>query len=411
MARGDKAAGTAGRSGWGRARRRADRVQEFFRDYAGGVSGKQIRRLFDHDAAEAWNVLTRDQVLADEPEDGLGRFLFRARVFFLGLSYKLSPPRRLLFAAALVLTLVALFTDWNVRRDTGRVAFSLDTDPLLYVVAVGCLVFLLALELVDRVRVRDELEVARQLQQDLQPAEAPRVEGWRFAHVYRTANEVGGDFYDFPLLPDGRVVLAIGDASGHGMAAGLLMAIAHATLHTALDLDPDPVRVGEILNRALCRAGDRRAFMTFFYGLLDPVSGHLDYVCAGHPYPLLRRTAGTVEELGRGGLPLGMRPALALRREAAEVAPGDLLFLYTDGLPEAVDPVDRAYGFERLRQVVATGGGAEATRDRVLADLDRHRGERDVVDDVSVLVVARQVGLPPPPPPPPPPPAAPGAGS
>ena len=402
--------GAAGGGRKGRAEGRVRRVRSFVRDYTGGVSRDEIRRLFDRDAAEAWAVLTRDQPMAGEPKRGLSRFFFRARIFFLGLSYKLSPARRLLFAAALIAVLFATFGNFGLSYQSEHLDLRFDGDPMWYLFAIACLGFLLALELVDRVRVRDELEVARQLQRDLQPSAAPDVAPWSFAHVYRTANEVGGDYYDFPVLPDGRIALVIGDASGHGMAAGLLMAIANATLHTALDLDPQPRRVGEILNRALFRAGDRRAFMTLFYGLLEPSTGRMDYVCAGHPFPLLRRASGEVVELGCGGLPLGMRSHLELTAESVEIAPGDLVLFYTDGLPEAVDAADRAFGFDRLRTLIAGGGTPEAVKDRVLAAFDRHRGERALADDVSLVVLARQAAVPPPPAPPPiaaPPPPAP----
>jgi serine phosphatase RsbU (regulator of sigma subunit) len=115
--------------------------------------------------------------------------------------------------------------------------FQLELRLFWLVLTVGSLLFLLALELVDRIRVRDELEVARELQADLLPRSVPDLEGYRIAHAYRTANEVGGDYYDFSLLPDGRLVLMVGDASGHGMAVGLLMAIANATIKLAIDVD------------------------------------------------------------------------------------------------------------------------------------------------------------------------------
>ena len=126
------------------------------------------------------------------------------------------------------------------------------------------LVFLLVLELADRVVVRDELEVARELQRELMPQQAPDVPGYSFAFSYRTANTIGGDYYDFLPLPDGRLALIVGDASGHGIAAGLLMAIANSSLKLGLDLDPDPAAVADVVNRALCGTGGTRAFMTLF---------------------------------------------------------------------------------------------------------------------------------------------------
>jgi hypothetical protein len=403
MASSDKTGASGGGSAWRRARGGAGRLHSFVREYTGGVSRDDLRHLFERDASEAWAVITRDQPLAGEPRRGLRRWFFRARIFLLGLSYKLSPPRRLLFAASVLATLFGLFGSTSFVYEGERLSVDFGAEPFWFVVAIGCLGYLLALELVDRVRVRDELEVARQLQHDLLPDEPPHLARWSFAHAYRTANEVGGDYYDFLVLPDGRLALVIGDASGHGMAAGLLMAIANATLHTALDLDPAPERVAAILNRALYRAGDRRAFMTLFYGLLDPVGGRFDYVCAGHPFPLLRRASGEVVELGCGGLPLGMRPDLEVPAATVELRPGDLLFLYTDGLPEAVDPEDHAFGFERLRELVAAGGSPQAIHDRVRAAFDQHRRDQAVHDDLSLVVAAFEPGAAPPPPPAPPP--------
>ncbi len=399
-------AGGATATGRGR-RARAAGLHSFVREYTAGVSREDVRRLFRSDAAAAWDVLTRDQTEAP-PAGRLRRLGFSIRIFFLGLSYKLSPARRLLFAAAVLCALVGWArSGGGIGFTYGATSVRFEASPLWFVASVGALIFLLALELVDRVRVRDELEVARQLQGDLLPERPPEVPGYGFALAYRTANEVGGDYYDFARLEDGRLALVIGDASGHGMAAGLLMAIAHASLRSALDLDPAPERVIPFLNRALCRAGDRRAFMSVFYGLLDPAGGRLDYACAGHPFPLLRRAAGGVEELGVGGLPLGIRPELAVPVESTRLEPGDLLLLYTDGLPEAVDAEERALGFGALEREVAAGGDPAALRDRLLALFDRHRGGAALSDDMSLVCVARHGPAPaatgPPPPPPPPP--------
>jgi len=242
------------------------------------------------------------------------------------------------------------------------------------------------------VRVRDELEVARELQAELLPNRLPDLPGYRFAHSYRTANEVGGDFYDLSLLPDGRVALLVGDASGHGMAAGLVMAIANATLETALDLDPEPRRVIALLNRTLCRTGSRRTFMTAFYALLAPASGELASICAGHPYPLLRRAGGAVEELGSGSLPLGVREGLELEPQETRLGPGDLLVLYTDGLAEAVNAQAEAFGYARIAELTRPGGTPQAVHDRILAAFDAHVGDEPLRDDLTLLVMARDGG-------------------
>ncbi len=283
----------------------------FVRDYTAGLRKQDLHRLFRREAAEAYGVLSRDSV-APEPKDGFHRFWHRVRVVFLGLSYKLTPARRVLFAAAMLAFLLGML-DVQIKfsKNVAVPQVSVSLTSFWLVLSVATLVFLLALELVDRIRVRDELQVARELQGDLLPRSVPDLPGYHISHSYRTANEVGGDYYDFSLLEDGRLALMVGDASGHGMAAGLLMAIANATLGLAVDLDPSPQAVMRLLNRTLCRTGGTREFMSIFYALLDPRTGALEYASAGHPFPLLRRRDGTIEELGQGGLPLGVRRDLA----------------------------------------------------------------------------------------------------
>jgi hypothetical protein len=366
------------------------RLQGFFREYTQGLESRDFKRLFDRDAAQAYAVLTREHSREPEPEKGLRRLLFRAKLAFLGLSYKLSPPRRLLFAASLLAFGLGMFSDSSTYYSSKQLRIDVQFSPVWFAVSVGCLVFLLALELVDRVRVRDELEVARELQKELLPRDLPAVPGYLFAHSYRTANEVGGDFYDLIPLPDGRLALVVADASGHGMAAGLVMAIANATLSTALDLDPGPERALAMLNRTLCRTGTTRTFMSAFYGVLTPETGEMEYVCAGHPFPLLRRTGGRTEELGCGGFPLGLRDPLPMNRGTVTVEPGDLLLLYTDGLPEALDAQGKAaFGYERTQAALQLGGSPQQVHDNILCSFDAHVGDEPLRDDLTLVVIAR----------------------
>jgi sigma-B regulation protein RsbU (phosphoserine phosphatase) len=374
---------------------RFGRLERFVKEYTAGLDRRDLRRLFDKDAARAYQVLTREHEGTPEPKGGLKRFLYRAKLAFLGLSYKLTPARRILFAASLVAFLLGFVDDPQVVMTRGRTEWSLDFSPLWFGVSLAMMAYLLALELVDRIRVRDELEVARELQEDLLPHDVPPIPGYDFAHSYRTANEVGGDYYDLTPLPDGRVSLLVGDASGHGMAAGLVMAIANATLKTALDLDPSPERVIALLNRTLCRTGTKRTFMSVFYALLDPQTGMMEYVCAGHPFPVLRRADGTLEELGCGCLPLGMREPLELQPETVLLEPGDLVLLYTDGLAEALDSHGReAFGYPRIAALAGDGGSPRIVHDRIVKAFDRHVGDEPLKDDVTVLIAARLPPLP-----------------
>lgn len=387
---------------------RTDTFRSFVKEYTAGVSQAEIRRLFDREAAEAYAVLTREHG-QDEPRGDFERFLHRLRLLFLGISYKLTPARRVLFAGSLVVFLLGFFDfDLAVRLKDGAWSVRLEYSPFFTLLGFGALLFLFVLELVDRVRVRDEMEVARALQAELLPRGAVTLPGYRVAHSYRTANEVSGDYYDFLRLGDGRVALVVGDATGHGMAAGLVMAIANATLKTALDLDPACEAVAAMLNRTLCRTGDRRTYMTLFYGLLEPATGRLTYACAGHPFPLLRRAGGEVVELGHGGLPLGLRDPLPVACEEVELGPEDLLLLYSDGLPEALSTDGRAFGFERLAELLAPGGTPQEVHDRILAAFDRHTAGEPLRDDLTLVAVSREPRLPPLPVPPvprvPPPP-------
>jgi serine phosphatase RsbU (regulator of sigma subunit) len=363
------------------------RTERFVREYTEGIGARDIQRLFDRDAAHAFGVVTR-QHEGSEPKGGFKRFLYRAKILFLGLSFKLSPPRRVLFGICIVLALLAF--QGVQALDPGYGQF-----VLFHLASVAGLVFLIVLELADRIQVRDELEVARQLQRDLLPVDGPGVEGWDFAFSYRTANTIGGDYYNFLPLGNGKLAIVVGDASGHGIAAGLLMAIASSSLKLAVDTDPSPAAVASFVNRALVRSGGRRAFMTLFYALLDPARGSMDFVVAGHPYPMLRRADGTIVELGEGGLPLGIREELVSPTGTITIEPGEQLLLYTDGIVETLDASGADYGYGRLRRILEFGGGAAAIHDRIVREVSAFQGDAPVHDDRSLVVVSRTAELPP----------------
>ncbi len=363
------------------------RAERFVRDYTGGVGAGDLRRLFDRDAAHAFGVVTREHD-GTEPKGKIGRFFHRAKILFLGLSFKLSPPRRVLFGISIFLSLLAM-QNLDVAMNAGG------QFVLFHLIGIAGLVFLILLELADRIVVRDELEVARELQRDLLPKDPPQVEDWEFVFSYRTANTIGGDYYDFIPLEDGRLAVVIGDASGHGIAAGLLMAIASSALKLAIDVDPTPASVARFVNRALCRSGTNRAFMTLFYGLLDPETGRMDFVVSGHPYPMLRRSDGEITELGEGGLPLGIRKGVSSPTGEVTIRQGDHLLLHTDGIAETLDPTGDDYGYDRLRRTLEFGGSSKAIHDRIVREMVSFQGDAATLDDRSLVVVSRAVALPP----------------
>ena len=167
------------------------------------------------------------------------------------------------------------------------------------------------------------------------------------------------------------------------------MAIADTTLHIGLEDDPDPLALAAKVNRALVRTGGTRAFMTLFYGLLEPQTGRLDFISAGHPFPFLRRASGELIRLGVGSYPLGVREDLQLATDSVEIASGDLLVLYSDGIPEAVNKEGESFSYERLQQSVEIGGSAHAVHDRLLADLAHFEGDEPPLDDRSLVVIQR----------------------
>jgi serine phosphatase RsbU (regulator of sigma subunit) len=352
------------------------------------VRPRELPGLWRSDWKRAYGIITRDHPDEEEPKGWFRRWWYRTKTLFVEFTSRLTPPRRLLFALCLLFAFLGLQTD-NI--EVGEETVEVWRHPILIFLSVLGLIFLLVLELADRVLVRDELEVARQLQRELLPRQAPSVEGYAFDFSYRSANTVGGDYYEFLPLADGRLALAVGDASGHGIAAAMLMAISNATLKLAVDTDPAPRAVAEMMNRALVGTGGPRAFLTLFYALLEPHSGHFEYVCAGHPFPLLRRHDGRIAKLGRGAFPLGLRPRLELSVADDEMRPGDLLLLYTDGIPEAVNEQGEAFGFDRLQHSFASGGTPRQVHDRIVTEVERFedRGEHD--DDRSLVVIARQM--------------------
>ncbi len=356
------------------------------RSYAAGVDRRGLRRLVDRDAERAWRVLVserEEETRAQTKKKKLGLFT-KARLLFLGISDRLTPARRALFAGSIFVAIVG-----SVHLEIDGSNFQLNSSPLALQLAIAGLVFLLVLEMTDRILVRDELELARQLQRDLLPTGDPELPGWRFAHSTRTAREVGGDWYGFDSEPDGSLRLAVADASGHGMAAGLLAAIANATLKSAKELGLPPVESTRLLHRVLRSRGPGRGFVTLFLALLEPESGRLRWTSAAHPSPLLRRANGALEELARGAPPLGLGEECHPESGETTLSTNDLLVLFTDGLYETVGADGEPFGWERLRALVATGGSAAAVCERLLGEYDRRLGDEEPSDDLTLLIVER----------------------
>lgn len=319
------------------------------------------------------------------------RGLRRANALLFGLARKLTPARRLLFALAVLFFLLGIFS-------FGAAAFGGNQDFLLINLAVVILFVLVALELVDKLHFRDELILARDLQADLVPSSLPETPSFELAGFNRVANTVGGDLYDFVPLPGGRLAVLFGDASGHGMSAGLIMAITQAAFRTQIAVDPSPPAVAAAINALLCRTGACRTSgpRNFFAGVvmfLEP-DGRWTAVVAGHP-PVLKLgpDGSVVERIGVGSYPLGVRDKASWPLLHGGLAPGAILFFASDGVAEARNAADAEFGDARIEAVVARRTGATA-RDlvgAVTAELLEFLGRTPPDDDVSIAAIRRRM--------------------
>ena len=346
----------------------------------------EVRGMWDVDFRRAAKVLLadhEDEIAAERRR--WKRALRKTNAIVFGLAKRLAPPRRLVFAVALLLTILA-FLENLFGNDEGGWPFA------ALLLSVLALAFLLAMELVDKLHFKDELVMARDLQAQLIPRALPEIGAFELGAFNRIANTVGGDLYAFEPLPDGRLAILFGDASGHGMAAGLVMAVTHAVFRTQLPVDPSPAAMVESLNRVLCETGNARSFFAGIYALLEP-SGDVTAIVAGHP-PVLKVDAdGRVEtRLGTGSYPLGIRRKGGYVPVTTTLAPGEMLLFHSDGLSEARGPGGEEFGDARIESLVFRRAGARPYEvvAALVQDLDVFMGRVAADDDVSIAAVRRK---------------------
>jgi serine phosphatase RsbU (regulator of sigma subunit)/predicted ester cyclase len=254
---------------------------------------------------------------------------------------------------------------------------------------------LLEQERIERERIEHELRVARSIQQASLPKEVPTLEGWVISPRYQPAREVGGDFYDFHLLSEGRLGVVVGDATGKGVPAALVMSTTCGMLQVAAGaLDSSsPGEVLEQVNETLLARIPQNMFVTCFYAILDPKSGTLRYANAGHDLPYLHRD-GNAEELKARGMPLGLMPQMGYEEKQIVLEAGEVTLLYSDGLVEAHDPKGEMFGFPRLRALVAEHAEESSLEDFLMEELYTFVGEGwEQEDDITLLTLKRSASL------------------
>ena len=246
-------------------------------------------------------------------------------------------------------------------------------------------------ERINRERMERELELATEIQQRFQPSGPPIIDGYEFQGISFSCYEIGGDYYDFIPRHDGTMLVALGDVSGKGTAAALLMSSLHAAIHGQVAAQTPLERTVTSINEYLVENTPNNRFVTLFIAELEPETGYLKYINAGHNPPLIGRADGTIEQLASGGLPLGLMGFAEYEIGHVNLEPGDVLVVYSDGVTEANNLNEDEFGIDRLQEVVQkhVNQSASRIRDRVESALSAFTGTAAPNDDITLVIVKK----------------------
>jgi serine phosphatase RsbU (regulator of sigma subunit) len=363
------------------------RLETFWRRVTDGLELHQLWAQFQADARASYHLYSRDVDFTKSQDERHGRHFWKlVKQFFWAILEQLSPARRVILLVALILLIF-----------TGTFAFGhriFDFDFQFY--GGLLLLLLLVLEVADRVVMKRDLQIAREIQMWLVPAAPPPVPGMEIAFATRPANTVAGDYYDVfarsttESAPE-TFLLAVADVAGKSIPAALLMASFQASLK-ALCTTPAPLaELVNGMNRYACTnsQGGRR-FTTAFLAEFAPARRTLTYINAGHNVPLLRRAAGSIERLETGGLPLGIQSDAKYQSATVTLQPGDWIIIFTDGLVEATNDRNEEYGEQRV--IAALNAGCSSTPSQMISQimvgLDIFVGNNlPLADDVTCMLV------------------------
>ena len=246
-------------------------------------------------------------------------------------------------------------------------------------------------EHLEQERYERELQLAREIQQRFLPTSPPQVPGYELVGISFPSYEIGGDYYDFIVRPDGRLVVTLGDVSGKGTSAALLMSSLHAAVHAQVASRQSLSETIRAVNGYLADNTPSNRFVTLFYAELDPVTGSLTFINAGHNPSIIAHDAGTMEQLSSGGLPLGIMSEADYREGRTQLNPGDVLVAYSDGVTETQNPRGDEFGASRLQDVIwrNVDRSASGIRDKIEAELSAFAQGTAAVDDITLVIVKR----------------------
>ena len=376
------------------------RLQDWMQTYVHDLKAEDLQRLFTRDAREAYEFFARH--IDSREFEGLPwhrRAAVQLRLFFTAFTMKLSPARRVVYAVSLIFAVSGFFTlvRWHLaqarlgRVTVGFPGVTLPDGMLALIIAFALVNLLVLLEVADRLSLKNDLEIAREIQKAMLPPGRFRAPGADVAGLSRPANTVGGDFYEILPLGDGRLVAAVGDVAGKGSPAALLMALLLAMIRTLVDERLEPAALMERLNIQVCRQAPGTRFITLFYSVFDMATGELTYVNAGHTQPLVLHADGRVTHLIDGGVALGMFEASTYKAGRLALAPGDLLAIYSDGITEAENREGRPFDEAGLEQILLAerNNNVAAIGAAVVRAVEIYTSDVRFADDLTLLLLRR----------------------
>lgn len=364
------------------------RARTFWRRITDGVVLGELWKQFQADARTSYRLYSKEIETARPPGRGrIKHFIWMAKQFLWAIFDKLTPARRVLLLAALIFLIPDVDDLWN----NGARALGV-SGPFWGVIL---LLVLLLLEISDRVVMKRDLQIAKEIQAWLLPPAPPAVPGLEIAFTTRPANTVAGDYYDvFPRhtaqSSGSDYLIAIADVAGKSVPAAMLMATFQASLKT-LSATESPLTelVSRMNNYACSNSQNGRRFTTAFIAEYEPASRTLSYVNAGHNAPILRRRAGAIDRLQEGGIPLGIQQDAAYQSGVVTLEAGDWLVIFTDGVTEAENTRAEEYGEPRLLAVLNANLAAapQTLLSSTMIDLDRFVGDAAQHDDITLLLL------------------------